>query len=107
AGAGANSINSISGTTAAYMEESSILNSGSVSLNSENQSGISANVFAVSVSGGGGKGGGVGVSIGAAVSENQIGSESNRLTVSSYLKNTAVNSTGKLSLSALADMDVT
>ncbi len=106
-GAGANSINAIHGETQASMSGVKVLNAGGVTLAADNISDISATVAAVSVSGGGGSGGGVGVSIGAAVTENEIGTSGDRLKVAAYLEDTSVNASGALSLDANAVMTIT
>lgn len=107
AGAGADANNVIKGVTAAYLEESSLTSAGVVDLDARNTSTVSATVAAVSASGSGGAGGGVGVSIGAAVSKNEIGSSSDKLSVLSYIKNSAINASGALRLNALANMTIT
>ncbi|WP_117236182.1 LEPR-XLL domain-containing protein [Vibrio maerlii] len=105
-GAGANSINSISGDTMAYISDADVKDANSVAVTAENISDITAQVAAVSVAGGGGSGGGVGVSIGAAVSENEIGTENDRLTVASYIEDSSVTTTGGLSLTATGNMTI-
>ncbi|CAM2780863.1 LEPR-XLL domain-containing protein [Vibrio rarus] len=105
-GAGANSINSIHGETLTYLDGVDVENAGAVTLDAENTSDISATVASVSVAGGGGSGGGIGVSIGASVSENEIGTSGDRLSIASYIQDSSVNASGDLSLTASGDMTI-
>ncbi|RUT07776.1 hypothetical protein DSM106972_020360 [Dulcicalothrix desertica PCC 7102] len=71
-GAGAESTNTISTKTNAYIKDSVVNSAGAVGINAKNTAGISAKVGAGSAAVGGGKGG-VGASIGVAVARNLIG----------------------------------
>jgi Ca2+-binding RTX toxin-like protein len=105
-GAGADANNIVRGKTSTYIQSSSLAEVGAVDLSAQNISKITATVAAVSVSGAGGAGGGVGVSIGAAVSHNDIGTSTDRLSVLSYINNSSINASGALRLNALADMTI-
>jgi hypothetical protein len=107
-GGGADANNSITGSTLASITKGNVFSNAAVSLTATNTSTITSTVVAVSVAGAVGTSGGLGVSIGAAIVNNKIGSsDSNRLAVQAYLKDTAIDSNGGLSLTATANMTIT
>ena len=110
AGAGAIAINSVTGVTNAYIENSTIDSAGAVSITSSSASGISATVVAVAVSIGGGGNVGVGVAIGISVARNFIGAgldgTADPLEIKAYTTNSSISSGGALTITATASQAI-
>ncbi|MFL5755287.1 MAG: hypothetical protein ACJ77N_03225, partial [Chloroflexota bacterium] len=110
AGAGAVAINSVTGKTNAYFDNSDIRSAGPVSITSTSGSAISAVVVAVAVAVGGGGTAGVGVAIGISVARNFIGASSDGtpdpLEVKAYSNNTSISAGGALQITATASQAI-
>lgn len=109
-GAGADATNVILGETNAYSNASSISTSGSLSLDAENTSGISATVGGVAASLAAGTVSGS-AAVGAALAQNLVGWEPDGTRkaslIEAYLKNTSVTAAGSLTETAKANETIT
>ncbi|MCJ8339821.1 MAG: LEPR-XLL domain-containing protein [Pseudomonadales bacterium] len=109
-GAGADANNEIYGSTQAYVSGAQLGTSaaklGNVIVDAENISNISSTVVAVSAAAAVGSTGAAGISIGAAITDNQIGSDTKKLNVIAYIKDSSIYS-ADLSIAASNDMTIT
>ncbi|WP_261817079.1 LEPR-XLL domain-containing protein [Vibrio gallicus] len=105
-GAGANAVNSITGTTKASLANSQVYSSGNVTVSASNTAKIKAEIAAVSIAGAGGTNGGLGVSIGGAETENSIGNSGDRLGVIANVIDSDIDTTANISITSTADLDI-
>ena len=111
AGAGAFARNTVLGKANAYVDGSSLTSGGDVDLEAESTASISATIVAASIALGAGVDAGIGASIGVAISENFIGARGSGgsrlpMEVRAYVRNSAIQATGDLTQTALADQKI-
>jgi hypothetical protein len=104
-GAGANSLNRILSRTNAFINNSTVVSTGNVNIQSSSSSKIDAKVIAASAALGASGGAGVGVSIGVSIAENLIGwttsTTESPVEVRAYVSDSGIDSTGDLNINAL------
>ncbi len=109
-GAGAVSINTIQSDTSALVDSSDLQVAGDLNVSAAGTAAIQAAVIAASLAAGLGGTTGVGASIGVAVSQNNIGMDSDGQTgtasISAIIRDSAVHATGAVNVSALADQRI-
>ncbi|WP_261842146.1 LEPR-XLL domain-containing protein [Aliamphritea ceti] len=105
-GGGAQASNTIKGSTAAVVRNSTVATDAAMSVTATNTSTSDATVAAVALAAGGGNGGGLGLSIGAALAENNIGSSGSRLTVNAAIEDSAVDSSAAVTLTSTANLTI-
>ncbi|MBM3366475.1 MAG: hypothetical protein FJY48_12370, partial [Betaproteobacteria bacterium] len=74
-GAGAVAVNSVSGSTDALLQNSTVTSAKDVSLSANSEANISATIASLSIAVGAGSGNGIGASIGISIARNLIGQE--------------------------------
>ncbi|MGI2027111.1 LEPR-XLL domain-containing protein [Endozoicomonas acroporae] len=106
-GGGAYAGNTIGGSTEALVESSDLFSNGDVSIKATNKSDIDATTVAVSSAvAADSSSGSAGISIGAAITENTIGTSDDRLKVKALLEDSALTIDGDLNIDATNDMTV-
>ncbi|WBA80116.1 hypothetical protein [Endozoicomonas sp. GU-1] len=106
-GGGAYAGSTIGGSTEALVESSDLFSNGDVSIKATNKSDIDSTTVAVSVAVAADSGSGsAGISIGAAITENTIGTSDDRLRVKALLEDSALTIDGDLNIDATNDMTV-
>ncbi|MGO0307869.1 LEPR-XLL domain-containing protein [Endozoicomonas acroporae] len=106
-GGGAYAGNTIGGSTEALVESSDLFSNGDVSIKATNKSDIDSTTVAVSAAVAADSGSGsAGISIGAAITENTIGTSDDRLRVKALLEDSALTIDGDLNIDATNDMTV-